>query len=727
MPTLGRACMLLALAIAIYGIVAAIYGARGGGRRQWLDSARRSVYAFALVAIVGFAVLEIGFLSSDFSYDVVASHSSTTTPDFYKATAIWSSQEGSLMLWVLLLSLGSSLALFLTRNRLREITPYATAVLLGFMAFFAAMLIFYVNPFAVTSPAPVEGQGLNPLLRHPSMMIHPPMLYSGYTLFAIPFAFAIGALITRRLGAEWVTATRRFALAAWFFLGIGILLGARWSYSELGWGGYWAWDAVENASLLPWLTGTAFLHSSIVQEKRGMLRTWNVSLVLATGTLALLGTFLVRSGIIESIHAFGASTLDLPFLVLVTAMIVASVYLVASRRGMLRSEHRLDSLLSREAVFLLNNVALVGLAFVIWWGTFFPLISEAVTGKKSSLGPPWFDRYTIPITLVLVLLTGIGPAIAWRRADPGGLRRAFLLPVIAALVTLGVLLVVPGVTDQPAALIMFTFGGFVLAVIAQEFWRGTRARRTMAKEAIPVALLSLVRRNRRRYGGYIVHVGVVVIFLGVAASSAFQDQSDVRMRPGQVTNVDGYEIRYVRPEADLSNERIMFGALLDVSKDGKHVATLRPERNYYPSSDPALGFASRFFDGERTSEVGLDAGVFRDVWTAMEPDLASFEPVIAEADVRFAQSSGEVKAVVIEALRQRYLRRTPAANFTLIVSPLVAFVWIGGIIMGLGGLIALWPTADMGRRRRRAGYAARIARETKRGKRAAPERERAPV
>ena len=439
MAPVGQACLILALATCAYGIGASLYGARAG-RRDWVASGRRSVYGLALLTSAAFAVLEVAFLRSDFHFDVVATHSSTTTPTFYRAAAAWSSQEGSLLLWVWLLSLWSSLVLFLVRRRLRDVAPYATAVLLGFGAFFTALLVFAVSPFGTVANAPPEGSGLNPLLRHPSMMIHPPMLYSGYTLWAVPFAFAIGALVVRRVDADWIRATRRFALAAWFFLGIGILLGARWSYAELGWGGYWAWDPVENASLLPWLTGTAFLHSVMVQEKRGMLKVWNVSLILATGTLAVLGTFLVRSGILDSIHAFGASTLGVPFVSLIGVMIAGSVYLVVSRRAALRSEHRLDSLLSREAAFLGNNLVLVGLAFVVFWGTFFPLISEAVTGTKAAVGPPWFNRYTVPLALVLVLLSGIGPVIAWRRATLANARRNFLWPTAVALVTLIALL-----------------------------------------------------------------------------------------------------------------------------------------------------------------------------------------------------------------------------------------------------------------------------------------------
>ena len=410
----GRLLLIFALAIAIYGVVASIYGARTG-RRAWVDSGRRAVYALTGTTAVCFVILEIAFLSSDFSFDLVGTHSSTTTPAFYQATAPWSSQEGSLLLWVMLLSGWSSLILFLTRRRAREIAPYATAVLLGLAGFFLALLIFLESPFVRANPVPLEGVGLNPILRHPAMMIHPPMLYSGYTLFTIPFAFAVGALVTRRLGLDWIRTTRPFALAAWLCLGIGVVLGARWSYSELGWGGYWAWDGVENAALMPWLTGTAFLHSVMIQERRGMLKMWNVSLILATGILAVLGTFLVRSGILESIHAFGASTLGIPFLVLIVIMVAGSIALVVSRASYLRSEHRLDSLLSREAVFLLNNLVLVALAFVIFWGTFFPLISEAVTGTRASVGPPWFGRFVVPLALVLTLLSGLGPVMAWRK------------------------------------------------------------------------------------------------------------------------------------------------------------------------------------------------------------------------------------------------------------------------------------------------------------------------
>ena len=372
MALLGRVCLLLALVVCAYGIGASIYGVRtrtvGVGRVRAALGVRAGGHPDRRASLI----LEVAFLRNDFAFNTVADTSSRTTPTFYKAAAVWSSQEGSLLLWAWLMSLWSSLALFLTRRRIRDVAAYATAIMLGFGGFFISLMVFYAQPFATTSPAPSEGVGLDPLLRFPTMMIHPPMLYSGYTLCTIPLAFGMGALLARRVDAEWIRVIRRFAFAAWFFLGIGILLGARWSYSELGWGGYWGWDAVENASLMPWLTGTAFLHSLMIQEKRGMLKVWNVSLVLATGTLAIMGTFLVRSGVLNSIHAFGGQTLGVPFVVLIAVLIAGSIYLVVTRREMLRTEHRLDSLLSRESAFLANNVVLVALCLRDLLGNLLP-------------------------------------------------------------------------------------------------------------------------------------------------------------------------------------------------------------------------------------------------------------------------------------------------------------------------------------------------------------------
>jgi cytochrome c-type biogenesis protein CcmF len=722
MATVGRACLILALATCAYGIAASLYGARAR-RPDWAESGRRSVYALAVLSSVAFVILEIAFLTSDFSFSVVSTHSSTTTPFFYRVAASWSSQEGSLLLWLWLLSVWSSLVLFLTRRRLRDVTPYASAVLLGFGAFFAGLLVFAASPFGVLAVPPQEGAGLNPLLRHPSMMIHPPMLYSGYTLFAVPFAFAVGALVVRRVDAEWISATRRFALAAWFFLGVGIILGARWSYSELGWGGYWAWDPVENASLLPWLTGTAFIHSLMIQEKRGMLRIWNASLILATGTLAVLGTFLVRSGILDSIHAFGASTLGIPFVTLIGLMIGGSMALVVSRRDSLRSEQSIDSMFSREAIFLFNNLVLVAMAFVVFFWTFLPLATEAL-GRKVSVGPPVYNQYIVPLALMLVLLSGIGPVAAWRRTTIKTVRRNFVWPIAAA-VGMFVGLLLAGVTQSLPSNLMFAFAALVVAVVAQEFVRGVGARRAMTGDNPISAGFSLIGRNRRRYGGYLVHVGMALLFVGVAASSAFQHAHDVTLQPKQTTKVGDYVVTYVRPTSSISTrggdlEKISFGAVLDVSKDGKHLTTLRPSKAYFPSQDETnLGAIGRFFEGDATSEVGMKAGLRRDLWTAMSPDISKMRPIIDRGDKAFAGIEGKVApetqamflGQALNGLVQRYRTQPPPASFRMISSPLVAWIWIGGLIVFAGGLTALWPSGDPAARRVRGRYAARVARE----------------
>jgi cytochrome c-type biogenesis protein CcmF len=704
MAGLGFACLLLALAVCAYGIVASLYGVRSG-RVEYSESGRRSVYALAGVLTVAMIVLEIAFLGNDFAFNTVADTSSRTTPALYRAAAVWSSQEGSLLLWAWLLSLWSSLALFLTRKRLRDVAAYATAILLGFGGFFVALMVFYANPFATTHPVPPEGVGLDPLLRFPTMIIHPPMLYSGYTLCIIPLAFGMGALLARRVDADWIKSIRRFAFAAWLFLGAGILLGALWSYSELGWGGYWGWDAVENASLMPWLTGTAFLHSLMIQEKRGMLKVWNVSLALATGTLAIMGTFLVRSGILDSIHAFGGHTLGVPFVCLIGLLIGGSIYLVVSRRDMLRSEHRLDSWLSRESIFLANNVVLVGLCFVIFWGTYFPLISEALTGQEASVGPPWFDRYTVPLALVLVLLSGVGPVIAWRRATLANARRNFVVPSVCALLVLAVL-ELAGVTQKPLAITMFCLAGFVFGSVGQEFFRGTRARRAMAGEAAPRALLALVRRNRRRYGGYIVHIGIAVLFVGVAASSSFQHASQLGLSPGQSTRVGAYTVRYVKPTATITpkydeahtGSTLSLGALLDVSENGRHVATLNPSEGFYASQEASQGTVGSLIGGQPVSHVAMNGSLTRNVWAAIEPDI---ETPALKRIVTAGNSTlpPEEALVAIAYLARAYLQHPPQAQFNFLVSPLVFWIWIGGLISFGGGLIALWPAPSVVRRR----------------------------
>ncbi|MEA2332422.1 MAG: cytochrome c-type biosis protein CcmF [Thermoleophilaceae bacterium] len=718
MAGVGSACLVVGLLTALYAVFASIRGARSG-RREWVTSGRRAMYCLAALCVGAFALLEAAFLRSDFSYALVAEGSSTDTPTFYKVTALWATQDGSLLLWATLLSLFSTAVLFFTRRSLRDIAPWATAVLGVVAAFFLLLMVGWENPFDTLAMPPQEGAGLNPLLRHPAMMIHPPMLYTGYVGFAIPFAFAIGALVARQTGADWIRATRRFALIAWTFLGTGIMLGALWSYTELGWGGYWAWDPVENASLMPWLVGTAFLHSIMVQEKRGMLKIWNASLICATFVLALLGTFLVRSGILDSIHAFGASTIGVQMLIFIASVIALSAGLIVARLPDLRSEARLDSLLSREAFFLLNNLVLVGLCLVIMWGTFFPLISEAITGTEATVGPPWFNRLTTPLALVLVLLTGIGPVLAWRRVTPSGLRRVLMVPVAATALVLVGLLAFTNATDSVPSLIMFCFVAFVLSAVAQEFWRGAAARRVMTGESWPRALGRLAGRNRRRYGGFLVHAGIAILFLGVAASSAFLEQRDVRLSPGDTVKVGDYTVTYRNATARLGGDTsgtgapISLGAVMDVRR-GDQTFTLRPSRNYYSTGDPSKGAISRFFEGEATSEVDVRWGARRDFWLAVRPDLVSLEEPIARADRRFADSPGQVQAIVIRTLAELYRQDPPPAAFRAIVSPLVTWIWIGGAIAVLGALVAAWPSPEARLRRVRSLYAARLGRELSR-------------
>jgi cytochrome c-type biogenesis protein CcmF len=716
--------------------VAALVGRHG--ERRWVHSSRRAVYALCALLTLCVVVIEVAFARDDFSFNIVAQHSSIETPGFYKFTAMWSSQEGSLLLWAWVLSVFSSAALYATRNRLREIVPYATAVLMGVASFFVGLMLFAknVNPFETVSPAPADGAGLQPLLRHPSMMVHPPMLYSGYVAFTIPFAFAVGALITRRLDAAWIRSTRRFALIAWTFLGIGLLLGARWSYTELGWGGYWAWDPVENAALMPWLMCTAFLHSIMVQEKRGMLKAWNVCLIVAAFSLALFGTFLVRSGVLQSIHAFGDSTVGPYILGLIAVVVIGSTALIVSRLDDLRSPKRIDSIVSREAVFLVNNLLLVALTVVIFWGTVFPLVSELFTGEKASLAAPWFDRYTTPLAVVLVLFTGIGPLLAWRRVTWQTAKRVFVWPAVIAIAVASIAAIATGAASHPWALILFGFAAFALCALAQEVWRGTNARRALSGGSIPAAMLAVTVRNRRRYGGYVVHAGIALLLIGIAASSSFQTNREVSLGPGQSTEVNGYRVTYKRPTVDITNERIAFGAIIDVKRDRRQFALLAPTRNYYrPASFRLDRPISAFFSGESTSEVGLKAGAGRDFWTAVQPRIG---PLLARARIadrrfralaraRMSAAAGDPAAMrrqsaflqlaQVGAIRQiadSYLVGSPPATFHVIVNPLVTWIWIGALVAVAGALIAIWPAPGARRRLVTSRYGARLGRRLSR-------------
>jgi cytochrome c-type biogenesis protein CcmF len=481
--------------------------------------------------------------------------------------------------------------------------------------------------------------------------------------------------------------------------------------------------------------GTAFLHSIMVQERRGILKVWNASLIVATFSLALLGTFLVRSGVLESIHAFGASTVGGPILALIAVVVIGSTLLIISRLDDLRSEKRIDSLLSREAIFLVNNLLLVALCAVIFWGTFFPLIAELFTGERASLAAPWFDRYTTPLAIVLVLFTGIGPLVAWRRITWASARRVFAWPATIAATVIVAALALSDAGQQPWALVLFGFAAFALAALAQEFWRGAAARRTVSGGSWPGSLLGVASRNRRRYGGYIVHAGIATLLIGVAASSSFQTKRDVTLAPGESATVAGYRLTYARPTVDVNNERIAFGAVLNVRRDGEHFATLQPTRGYYRPSSFEQGPIKSFFAGEAESEVGMRAGLRRDLWTAVQPNIGPILREAAKANRRFERIAGgfaaevrgrpaamaraggllgEVQGEAIRRIAQSYIDSSPAATFRVLVNPLVSWLWIGALISLSGALIAIWPSAEARRRRVTSLYGARLGRELSR-------------
>jgi cytochrome c-type biogenesis protein CcmF len=747
MASLGHAILIIGFILCFYGAGASVYGVRTG-RADWVVSGRRAVYTLAALMLVAFALIESAFIRNDFHFTIVSTSSATTIPLFYRLAAPWSSQQGSLLLWVTLLSIWSSIVLFLTRKRLREVAPYATAVLLSLGAFFDGLAIFYSNPFSQipASRVPTQGAGLDPLLMHPTMIIHPPMLYTGYTLMAIPFAFAVGALISGNLGPEWIRETRRFALGAWLALGTGICLGMLWSYTELGWGGYWGWDAVENAALLPWLTMTAFIHSAQIQEKRGMLKIWNVSLVLLAGVLTIFGTFLVRSGVLDSIHAFGASTLGVPFVVLLGVMFFGSIGLALWRRDGLRTEHRLDSLLSREAAFLVQNFIIALLVFVIFFVTIFPLLSQWLTGNTESVGPSVFAVFVVPLALVLTLMTGIGPMISWRRATLANLRRNFVFPIAVGVVVLIVAAVALGTASKPLPTLMFGFAAFTIAGVVQEMHRGASARHALTGSFYPVALYGLVRRNRRRFGGYIVHLGFAVLMIGIAASSAFQHSRNVTLRPGQsATLPGGYVDTYVKPTESVTPERVSLGARINIRHNGKLVTSVLSAVQIYPDTTNAAGdgLVGQFFDTDNANTViGLKAGALKNEWAAVqaEPtpqmqnlitegnaavtkvynavlartrgDSVSEQDAILNADpVVNGMSTEQFLTFAVREIAKKYISNPVPVQFLFIVSPLVSWLWAGAAIMFFGTLISLWPAPLAARRRSLAVYRSRLTRE----------------
>jgi cytochrome c-type biogenesis protein CcmF len=601
MPEFGWFMLLLALALSLYTLVVgsvALWRSRGalainvdGGTGRLGETARRAgISSFVALSCAAFALVWASF-TNDYSVSYILHHTNRDLNTAYKFSALWSGQEGSLLLWAWLLSAYG----FVLRVRHKvdvRLTAFASVILAGIQVFFLLLLNYAAPPFSI-QPGPVaaDGFGLNPLLQYPEMVMHPPLLYLGYVGFSVPFAFALGALMMRYPGEKWIHITRRWTMVTWLFLTCGIFMGAHWAYSVLGWGGYWGWDPVENASLMPWLTGTAFLHSVMMQEKRGMMKTWNVWLIFSTFMLTILGTLLTRSGIVSSVHAFAQSAIGDWFYAFILIVFAICLFTFFKQKDHLRSENRLESLVSRESSFLFNNLILLTACFVVLWGTLFPVLSEYVQGTKVTMGAPFYNRVNLPIGLFLLFLTGIGPLLAWRSTSLRSIRRNFILPSFAMGVTLVVLLLV-GVRPWRAgddwqgalfSLVTFTLAAGVITAISAEFLRGANVVRTQTGKNLLGATILLVRRNTRRYGGYLVHFGIVVMFIGIAGG-AFNQSREQEMSFGDTVTLGPYRLVCESYTQDSNKNYDTEYALLDVFRGGKKITQLAPEKRFYHAS-----------------------------------------------------------------------------------------------------------------------------------------------
>ncbi len=650
MAELGRAALAVTLGLSLYALVAGGYAAYRG-RRRLAASARNALIAAFGSTLVATAVLVGGFLRDDFSLAYVAGHSSEALPTPYKVSALWGGQEGSLLLWLLILTGYAAAAVWFARRRAPDLVAWTTPVLGGICVGFTWLLVGVSSPFEVI-PAAADGRGLNPSLQNPYMVTHPVLLYLGYVGLAVPFAFAMGSLLSGRTDERWIVATRRWTLVAWTALGVGQLLGAHWAYQEVGWGGYYAWDPVENAALMPWLAATAFLHSVMIQEKRGMLKVWNMALVSGAFCLSLFGTFLTRSGVVSSIHSFTQSSIGPWFLAFIIVTVVFSVAMIWLRLPQLRATTRLESLVSREAVFLYNNLLLVALCLTILWGTAWPIVSEAVRGEAVVVGRPYYDFFLRIFGLPLLLLMGIGPLVAWRRASLRGLARVFAWPAGVSLAA-GVVLVVLGAGSSIPGLIAYTFSAFVLVTIGQELWRGTAARRSLTGEPVPRAFGQLVARNRRRYGGYVVHASIVLLAIGIAGSSAYDSVAEGRLAKGETLEVGGYTLTYTGLTEREAANALEIRARLDVERGGASLGSVEAGKNAY----------------------------------AVEQQVSN------EVGIRSDMLTGEDLFVIAEQVND-----DGSVVFRVFVKPLVNLIWLAGLVFVLGSLIALWPDAREERR-----------------------------
>jgi cytochrome c-type biogenesis protein CcmF len=647
---LGRAALVLCLGLSAYATLVGAYSARRGLRRLSASAQNALVASFA-TALVASGVLLAALLRRDFSFRYVYEHTSRELLDRYAVSAFWGGQEGSLLLWLLVLTGFAAAAVFLNRRFAPEVLAWVTPVLGLVTTFFAFVLVAVSSPF-VTQAGPADGLGLNPSLQNPYMMIHPPFLYLGFVGLTVPFAFAMGALLAKRTDELWIVQTRRWTLAAWTFLGFGQLLGAHWAYVEVGWGGFYAWDPVENAALMPWLAATAFLHSVMIQEKRGMLKVWNMLLVIGAFCLALFGTFLTRSGVVDSIHSFTQSSIGawfLGFIVFVTASSLALVYL---RLPLLRAKTKLESIVSREAAFLYNNLLLVAFCLTVLWGVVYPILSEAVRGERYTVGAPYYNFFLVVFGVPLLLLMGIGPLIAWRRASLRSLGKTFVWPAGVSL-GLGVVLLTLGAGSSPTGLVAYTFCAFVLASITLEFARGTRARRAIQGGTLLGAFSELVGRNRRRYGGYVVHAAIVLLAIGIVGSSAYDTVSDRRLGPGEEMRVRDYELVYRGSTQREGQNARELRSVVDVRRDGESLGRLAPGKNEYRAEQQV------------SNEVAI-----RSDWLTGEDLFLHAQQIYPNGDVQLR----------------------------VFVKPLVNLLWVAGFVFLLGSVVAMWPDAREQRR-----------------------------
>ncbi len=637
---LGYGMTLVALGLAVYGGVAAGVGARTG-RLALVESAQHAALGVFVLVTSCFALLTYAFLTFDFSVRYVATNTNLGTPFYYRITGVWGALEGSIILWTWMLTLYTIILIVRHRVGARELYPWALATMLGILAFFLLVMTVAAPPFQHQFPVPADGRGLNPLLEDTGMITHPVALYLGFTGFTVPFAFAMAALITGRIGDTWLVLTRRWTIVAWYFLSLGLLIGGWWSYHVLGWGGYWAWDPVENAAFMPWLTGTAFLHSVMIQERRRMLRLWNISLVILTFSLTLFGTFLTRSGVIASVHAFTQGSIGVLFLSFLALVVLTALGLVAWRWEVLRSEGELDSVVSRESAFLLNNVLLVAAAFTVFFGTVFPLLSEAVRGVKVSVGAPFFNQVNVPLFLSLVFMMGVGPLIACRRASLENLKRNFLWPIALGIVAAAAAFAL-GVRSLLAAL-TFATTVFVAVTIGLDFTRATRARLRLGESLLP-AMGGLLLRHNRRYGGFVVHLGILLIVLGVMGSHAWSVQTETTLHRGETAELAGYRFRFDGLTAvEESNHFKVVGAF--TVSNGRVLGVLRPAKKFYPQEQAPIAY------------VDYRLGLREDLYLVLGD---------------FARDGSQ-------------------ATIKVQVNRLVSWIWIGGVVLTLGALLAILP------------------------------------